>query len=75
MIFLSSLTLVGGSEGKESAWNGGDLGSIPDLGRSVGEGNGNSLQYYCLENLMVRGDWWEDPCELQSTGSQRVGQD
>ena len=57
MIFLSSLTLVGGSEGKESACNGGDLGSIPELGRSLGEGNGNPLQYSCLENLMDRGAW------------------
>ena len=38
----------GGSDGKESAYNVGDLGSIPVLGRSPGEGNGNPLQYYCL---------------------------
>ena len=47
----------GGSAGKESALNVGDLGSIPGLGRSPGEGNGNPLQYYCLENLMDRGAW------------------
>ena len=40
----------GGSAGKESACNVGDLGSIPELGRSPGEGNGNPLQYSCLEN-------------------------
>ena len=40
----------GGSEVKASAWNEGDLGSIPGLGRSPGEGNGNPLQYSCLEN-------------------------
>ena len=40
----------GGSDGKESAWNAGDLGSIPGLGRSPGGGHGNTLQYSCLEN-------------------------
>ena len=40
----------GGSDSKESACNAGDLGSIPGLGRSPGEGNGNPLQYSCLEN-------------------------
>ena len=44
----------GGSDGKASACNAGDLGSIPGLGRSHGEGNGNPLQYSCLENSM---DW------------------
>ena len=39
----------------ESACNAGDLGSIPESGRSPGEGNGNPLQYYCLENPMDRG--------------------
>ena len=47
-----------GSDGKESACNAGDLGSIPGLGRSSGEGNGNSLQYSCLENSKDRGAWW-----------------
>ena len=45
------------SVGKESACNAGDLGSIPRLGRSPGEGNGNPLQYSCLENPMDRGTW------------------
>ena len=40
----------GGSDGKESSCNAGDLGSIPGLGRSPGEGHGNPLQYSCLEN-------------------------
>ena len=40
----------GGSDNKDSACNSGDLGSIPGLGRSPGEGNGNPLQYFCLEN-------------------------
>ena len=48
----------GGSEVKVSACNAGDLGSIPGLGRSPGEGNGNPLQYSCLENPMDRGAWW-----------------
>ena len=44
---------------KESAHNAGDLGSIPESGRSPGEGNGNPLQYSCLENPMDgRGAWW-----------------
>ena len=46
------------SVGKESACNAGDLGSIPGSGRSPGKGNGNSLQYSCLENPMDRGAWW-----------------
>ena len=46
------------SVGKESACNAGDLSSIPGLGRSPGEGNGNPLQYSCLENPMDRGAWW-----------------
>ena len=41
-----------------SACNAGDLGSIPGLGRSPGEGNGNPLQYSCLENPIDRGAWW-----------------
>ena len=48
----------GGSYGKASACNAGDLGSIPGSGRSLGEGNGNPLQYSCLENSMDRGAWW-----------------
>ena len=48
----------GGSEGKESACNAGDLGSIPGSGRFPGEGNGYPLQYSCLENSMDRGAWW-----------------
>ena len=47
----------GGSDGKESACNAGVLGSVPGLGRSLREGNGNPLQYSCLENLMIRGGW------------------
>ena len=60
----------GGSDSKESACNAGDLGLIPGLGRSPGEGNGNPLQYSCLENFLV-----EEPGGLQSMGSQRFGHD
>ena len=42
----------------KSACNAGDPGLIPGLGRSPGEGNGNPLQYACLENPMDRGAWW-----------------
>ena len=47
----------GGSADKESACNVGDLGSIPGWGRSPGTGNGNPLQFYCLENFMDKETW------------------
>ena len=53
-----SLDFPGGSDGKVSARNAGDLGSISGSGRSPGEGNGNPLQYSCLKNPMDRGAWW-----------------
>ena len=46
-----------GSDGKASAYNAGDLDSIPGSGRSPGEGNGDPLQYSCLENPMDGGAW------------------
>ena len=49
--------LPGGSDGKESAHNAGDLGLIPELGRFPGKGNVYPLQYSCLQNPMDRGDW------------------
>ena len=49
---------AGGSEVKASACDVGDLCSIPGSGRSLGEGNGNPLQYSCLENPMDGGAWW-----------------
>ena len=64
------LSFPGGSDGKESACNAEHLGSILVSGRSSGEGNGNLLQYPCLNNPMDRG-----PGGLQSMGSQRVGHD
>ena len=54
---IKYLGFPGGSEGKVSPFNAGDLGSIPGSGRSPGEGNGNLLQYSCLENPMDRGAW------------------
>ena len=53
-----STNKYGGSDGKASAYNAGDPGSIPGLGRSPGEGNGNPRQYSCLENPMDGGAWW-----------------
>ena len=50
-------TFPGGSDGKASAYHVGDPGSIPGLGRSHGEGNGNPLQYSCLEKSMDWGVW------------------
>ena len=58
----------GGSDGKASAYNVGDLGLIPGSERSPGEGNRNPLQYSCLENPMDQGAWW-----ATVHGSQRVG--
>ena len=56
MIYLSERLCS--SNGKEPACNVGDQGSIPGLGSSSGEGNGNPLQYFCLENSMDREAWW-----------------
>ena len=58
-IYINSqeMGFYGGTEGRESACNAGDPGSIPGLGRSPGEEHGNPLQYSCLENSMDRGTW------------------
>ena len=56
-IALTILDFPGSSDGKVSAYNAGDPGSIPRLGRSSGEGNGNPLQYSCLENPMDGRVW------------------
>ena len=67
---IQPMDFFGGSDGKETACNAGDTGSIPGSGRSPGEGNGNQLQYSCLENPMDRGT-------LQASvhGVARVGHD
>ena len=62
------VSFLGGSDGKESACNVGDPGSIPKSGRPPGDGNGNPLQDSCLENSMER-----EPGGLQSMGLQRIG--
>ena len=64
-----SLSFPSGSYSKESACNAGDLGSVPGLRNSSGEGNGNPLQYSCLENSMDRGAW-----QATVHGAQRVRQ-
>ena len=66
----SSVGFPGGSDGEESACNAGDLGLIPGSGRCPGEGNGNPLQYSCLEKPLDRGVW-----QVQSMGLQRDGWD
>ena len=70
LLYLISITSLGGeccayivffpgsSDGKESTYNTGDSSSIPGLGRSPGQGNGNPPRYSCLENSMDRGAWW-----------------
>ena len=64
-----TIPFPGGSDGKASAYNAGDMGSIPGLGRS-GEGNGKYSS-----TLAWRIPWMEEPDRLQSMGSQRVGHD
>ena len=58
----------GGSEVKASACIAGDLGSIPGLGRSPGEENGNRLQYSCLENPLDGGAWWATVHQVSPPG-------
>ena len=57
MVPFDHLDFPHGSDSKASVYNAGDPGSVPGSGRSAGEGNGNPLQYYCLENPMGRGAW------------------
>ena len=70
-IIRAIIVFPGGSDGKESVCNEGDLGSIPGSVRSPGEGNGNPLQYSCLGKV----PWTEEPGGLQPKGSQRVRHD
>ena len=58
MLDASHLGFPGGSDGKASVCNAGNMGSIPGFGRSSGEGNGTPLQYSWLENPMDGGAWW-----------------
>ena len=57
-VFVRWSLLVGGSDGKESTCNVGDMGPIPGLGRSPGGGRGSPSQRSCLENPMDGGAWW-----------------
>ena len=66
--YLINPDFPGGSDGKASVYNAGDQVLIPGTGRFPGEGNGNPLQYSCLENPMDGGAW----CRLLSMGLQRV---
>ena len=68
---FTNMGFPGGSDGKESNCNEGDLGSTPGLGRSPGGGNGNPLQYSCLEDPHGQ----KEPGGLLSMGLQRVGND
>ena len=63
---MSIVGFADGSDGKESAYNAGDPGSIPGSGRFPGEGTGYPLQYSCLQSSMDRGAWWA----IQSVGLQ-----
>ena len=58
------------SDSKESACNAGDPGLIPGSGRPSGEGNGNPLQYSCLENPMERGAWWATAHGVTKSGTR-----
>ena len=58
VVIDSKVGFPDGSDGKESACSAGDPGLISGLERAPGEGNGNPLQYSCLENPMDRGAWW-----------------
>ena len=69
-VYIQPMDFFGGSNGKETACNAGDPGSIPGLGRSPGEGNGNLLQYSCLESPMDRGAWRGTVCKESDTTEQ-----
>ena len=58
LFYKGTNPIPGGSNGKEFTCNAGNLGLIPGLGKCPGEGNGNPLQYSCLENSTDREDWW-----------------
>ena len=63
---LMNVSGLGGSDGKASVYNAGDLGSSPGLGRYPGEGNGNPLQYFCLGNSIT-----DESGGLQFMGSEK----
>ena len=70
ILYKFKVGFPGGSDGKESACNAGDLGSITGSGRSPGEGNGNPLQCSCLEKSMDREAWWAIVQEVTNSGTR-----
>ena len=68
--FSTFAIFPGDSDGKESAYNAGDPGLIPGSGRPPGEGNGNPLQYSCLESSMDRGAWQSTVHEVTKSQTQ-----
>ena len=68
-LYISKWGFPGGSDSKESACNAGDPGSIPGSGQSPAEGNGNALQYSCLENSMDREAW---PATVHGAANSRT---
>ena len=70
MYYLFVWGFPGFSDGKESACNAGDPYLIPGLVRSPVEGNGNPLQYSCLENLMAGWAWWATVCAVAKSQAQ-----
>ena len=70
LLIIGYLGFPGSSDGKESAGNAGDLGSIPGLGRFPGEGHGNPHQYSYLENSTDRGAWWATVCGVTKSQTQ-----
>ena len=69
-IKIGGKNIIGSSDGKASACNAGDPGSISGWERSPGEGNGNPLQYSCLGNSMDRGAWWATVHGVTKSGTQ-----
>ena len=75
LVFSDHQGFPGGPDGKQSACNVGDPGSIPGLGRFPGEGNGNPLQHSCLENSMDTGAWRATVCRIaESDTTKRLTQ-
>ena len=74
MIHILIYGFPGGSDGKESVCNAEDLGSIPGLGRSLGEENGNPFQYSCLENPCGQKSWagYSPWCHKESDTTERL---
>ena len=70
ILIFKNMSYHSGSVGKESACNAGDAGLTPGLGRSLGGGHGNPLQYSCLENTRDRGAWWAIVLRVTKVGQE-----